>query len=211
MKKLTTLIALALVLTIGGVYAAWTYFQGGANGAIAHPRIGMATISYNGEKGTITADTTGITLLVDDMSTVENSGVTTQHTAGLTGKGEITVTFSPKQGADQVVVDDGIYMKAIITVVSLKQPGTLYNGETPLSTKADTTKTEFIITLDQNQNPVRAQTATITCNQIINALVLNGGETLTLSTKAEYEAFAAALSDYQIHVEIVEYTPPAAA
>jgi len=39
MKKLTTIIALALVLTIGGVYAAWNYFQGGATGATAQPRI----------------------------------------------------------------------------------------------------------------------------------------------------------------------------
>lgn len=45
MKKLTTLIVLVLILTVGGVYAGWNYFQGGATGANAQPRLGMATVS----------------------------------------------------------------------------------------------------------------------------------------------------------------------
>ena len=198
MKKLTTIIALALVLTIGGVYAAWNYFQGGASGATAQPRIGMATVSYNGEKGSITADTTALTLLVDDMSTVAGSGVNKQHTAGLTGVGQITINFTANPGADQDVMDNGIKMQATITITKVNDQSD-YNGKEALSVSADASKTTFLL-----NNGVACKTTTIDYQTIIDALVLYEGEELILDTKAKYDAFAKVLSDYQIHINIVE-------
>lgn len=196
MKKLTTIIALALVLTIGGVYAAWNYFQGGATGATAQPRIGMATVSYNGEKGTITADTTALTLLVDDMSTVSGSGINTQHKAGLTGVGSIAITFTPKAGADADVVNNGIKMQATLSVTKINAESK-YNGKDAIS--VDPAKATFEL-----NGGAACKSTTISYEQIIDALVLYEGEELILDTKAKYDEFAKILSDYQIHINIVE-------
>ena len=193
MKKLTTLIVLALIVTIGGVYAGWTYFQGGATGANATPRVGMASVSYNGEKGAITADTTSMTILVDDMSTVAGSGVTKKYKAGLHGVGAITINFTAKEGADADVVANGIKMQATISVN--KVGDRKWDGKEIL--KVDTTKN--VITFNTPSN-----SATIEVTEIIDALIFCEDAEVILDTKEENDLFAAALSDYQIHVNIVE-------
>ena len=198
MKKLTTLIVLVLILTVGGVYAGWNYFQGGATGANANPRLGMATVSYNGEKGTITADTTSMTLLIDDMSTVAGSGVTTKYKAGLRGVGQIDIAFTAKDGADADIVNYGIKMQATISVTKTGQ-GRQYNGVDAISVVNDTSKTVIAL----NDGNV-GKTATITVQQILDALVLCNGQDVILATRAENEDFADILTDYQIHVNIVE-------
>ncbi len=198
MKKLTTLIVLALIVTIGGVYAGWTYFQGGATGANATPRVGMATVSYNGEKGAITADTTSMTILVDDMSTVAGSPVTTKYKAGLHGVGAITIKFTAKEGADADVVANGIKMQATISVNKVgDRQWEVEGGVKKDILKVDTTKN--VITFN-----TPSKSATIEVQRIIDALVFCEGAEVILDTKEENDAFAAALSDYQIHVNIVE-------
>ena len=156
----------------------------------------MATVSYNGEKGTITADTTTLTLLVDDMSTVSGSGINKQHQAGLTGVGSIAITFTHKAGADAEVVNNGIKMQATLSVTKIKADSK-YNGKEAIS--VDPAKATF----DLNGG-VACHDTTISCDQIIDALVLYEGEELILDTKAKYEEFARILSDYQIHINIVE-------
>lgn len=195
MKKLTTLIVLALIVTIGGVYAGWTYFQGGATGANATPRVGMASVSYNGEKGAITADTTSMTILVDDMSTVADSGVTTKYQAGLHGVGAISINFTAKEGADADVVENGIKMQATISIT--KVGDRKWDGKEILKV-ADG---KGVITLNGG---APKKSATIEVTEIIDALVFCEGVPVILDTKEENDLFAAALSDYQIHVNIVE-------
>ena len=198
MKKLTTLIVLVLMLTVGGVYAGWNYFQGGATGANANPRLGMATVSYDGEKGIITADTTSMSLLVDDMSTVAGSGVTKKFVAGLRGVGQIDINFTAKDGADADIVANGIKMQATITVSKVGQ-GRQYNGVDAISTVNDVSKT--VITLNGGN---ASKTATISFQQIIDALVLCDNQEVILDTLEKNQNFADILSDYQIHVNIVE-------
>ena len=194
-KKLSVLIAMLLCVTIGGVYAGWTYFQGGATGANANPRVGMASVSYNGEKGAITADTTSMTILVDDMSTVPDSGVTTKYKAGLHGVGAIKINFTHKEGADADVVTNGIKMQATISVA--KVGDRKWNEKEIL--KVDTTKN--VLTLNGG---TASKTATIEVKDILDALILCEGAEVILDTKKANDDFAAALSDYQIHVNIVE-------
>ena len=98
-----------------------------ATGANANPRLGMATVYYDGKKGTITADTTSMSLLIDDMSTVADSGVTTKYKAGLRGVGQINIAFNAKDGADADIVNYGIKMQATISVT---QTGTDIHNET---------------------------------------------------------------------------------
>ena len=206
MKKLATIIALALCVTIGGVYAGWIYSQGGATGADARANLSMSTVSYDGTKGVISADTTALTILVDDMSTVADSGISEKYTAGLRGAGQISISFTAKDGADATVVQNGIPMMANISVSKVGSGRTYsYQGQEleVLKVSTDTALSQIIL-----NGGAPSKTATISAEQIIAALVFCEGETIKLSTKAENDAFADVMSDYKIHIDIVEYTPP---
>ncbi|MBQ7236428.1 MAG: hypothetical protein IJX03_04665 [Clostridia bacterium] len=58
MKKLSVIISLALVITIGGVFAAWNYSNGTATGITTTRALDMASITTTVEKGKITANST---------------------------------------------------------------------------------------------------------------------------------------------------------
>jgi len=203
MKKLATIIALALCVTIGGVYAGWIYSQGGATGADARTNLSMSTVSYDGTKGIISADTTALTILVDDMSTVTDSGVSEKYTAGLRGAGQIAISFTAKDGADATVVQNGICMKATISVSKVGSGRTYsYNGQELEVLKVNEEFSQIIL------NDTPSKTAKIEAKDIIKALIFCEGQPVKLSTKAENDAFADVMSDYKIHIDIVEYTPP---
>ena len=205
MKKLSTLIAIALVLVIGGVYAGWTYFQGGATGAQSSRNLDMATVSYNGEKGSITADTTSLTILVDDMSTVD-AGKYDPYQAGIHGAGEIKVTFTPKVGADAVVTENGIKMKATVTITGTQ---TTYNYNT---------KDYKILAVNATNSfelhgGVATKSTTISAAQILSTLVFCGDDLSTkdviedsvkLPTLADNTNFKTAMSTYSINIDITE-------
>ncbi len=204
MKKLATIIALALCVTIGGVYAGWIYSQGGATGADARANLSMSTVSYDGTKGVISADTTALTILVDDMSTVADSGVSEKYTAGLRGAGQIAISFTAKDGADATVVQNGIPMMAKISV-SKTGSGRKYSYNNK-ELEVLTVNEEFSQIILNGGAP--SKTATISETDIIKALIFCEGEPIKLSTKAENDAFADIMSDYIIHIDIVEYAPP---
>ena len=206
MKKLSTLIAIALVLVIGGVYAGWTYFQGGATGAQSSRNLDMATVSYNGEKGSITADTTSLTILVDDMSTV-NASKYAPYQAGIHGAGVINVTFTSKVGADADVTENGIRMKATVSITGTQ---TTYNYSG---------KDYKILAVNKENNTfelkggVVTDEATISADDILKTLIFCGDDLSTedviedfvkLPTLADNTNFKTAMSTYSINIEITE-------
>ncbi len=205
MKKLSTLIAIALVLVIGGVYAGWTYFQGGATGAQSSRNLDMATVSYNGEKGSITADTTSLTILVDDMSTIDADKYA-PYQAGIHGAGEIKITFTPKVGADAVVTANGIKMQATVTITGTK---TAYNYNTKDYAILAVNATNII----EINGGVACKTATISADQILSTLIFCGDDLSTedvvedfvkLPTLADNTNFKTAMSTYSINIDITE-------
>jgi len=155
----------------------------------------MAGISSTGAKGTITGDTTAITLMIDDMSTVEDSGITTEHTAGIVGNGSITVSFAPKAGADATVRENGIVMVATIEIN--KTGSRQWNNKDILSV-SDTDNTIVL------NNGVACLSTTVDAEAIIEKLIFCEGDTVVLDEKKDYEDFQAALSDYQIKILISE-------
>lgn len=64
-KKLSALIAAALCVTVGGVYATWQYAEDGAKEATADLAIGISSIGASTTKGSISLDKTGITASID--------------------------------------------------------------------------------------------------------------------------------------------------
>ena len=107
MKKLSTIIALALIVTIGGVYAAWHYDRGAVSLEITRSAT-MASIQSDTPMGSISIDQSansgaGNTLkfLVDDVDAKD-------WVAALVPSGSVWVKFTPASNADAAVKDNGI-------------------------------------------------------------------------------------------------------
>lgn len=110
MKKLSLLVALILLVTVGGVYATWNYAQGDVTAMQGFVLPKMESVVTTGAKGSFTVDTSGMTIKVDDLDT--DSVV---HKPVLVIDGKITITFNPAVGADETVTTTGVPMKAVIT------------------------------------------------------------------------------------------------
>ncbi len=102
MKKLSLLIALILCVTIGGVYATWTYTQ---NTDVADESIGMTMnltdVAYSGSYGTYKINTDSLKLKIDPKEG-------TTHTTALYIEGEIVITFTPNSVAPETVKENGV-------------------------------------------------------------------------------------------------------
>ena len=185
MKKLSLLIALALILSIGGVYATWNYAQGDAVDVNAYldgsTKITDAVVNATA-KGTITVDTSNFSLTIDDE--------TNDHVAELIKDGYIDITFTPSTGADADVAADGI---ALQYVLSCTGGSFEYNGNHIFTYSSD---------------PVILNSGNATKSVRINAedigIALNG--TISLPTVADYEAFKLALHSGSLIFTVSEYT-----
>ncbi len=183
MKKLSLLVALALIVTIGGVYAAWNYAQGATASVEITREINMAQVNTNSNKGSISATPHDVTFLVDDAG---------EYHTKLTGSGEFTIAFSHSTGADATTIASGIKMIATVTVKSATNAK--YGEVTPLTVKEG----QNVIDLTPT-GP--SKSATLTVAQILDTIELCD---VVLDTKAKNDAFHTVLKDYTIVITISE-------
>lgn len=88
MKKLSLLIALCMLISIGGVYANWVYMEGVAG--IAHDHVGsfgLSSATNTGSKGSIAVDGKNAHLAIDQAGE--------DYKAKLTPSGYFLVVFTP--------------------------------------------------------------------------------------------------------------------
>lgn len=120
MKKLSLLIALCLLLTIGGVYATWTYTQ---NTDVADEAVNMnmnlTDVAYSGSYGTYKVDTSSLKLAIDPKAG-------TTHTTALYIDGNIVITFTPNSVAPVEVKENGL---DTTYTLSLSNPNWQYNSQ----------------------------------------------------------------------------------
>ena len=192
MKRLSALIALALVVTIGGVFAAWHYNRGQVSLEISRSAT-MASIQSDSSKGTIAIDQTannnqGNTLkfLVDDVDTID-------WKAALVPSGSVYVKFTPAANADASVQANGIAMKATVTITGAQ---TEYEGITIFAPAATNT---FTVSATPTKDAVQ-----ITAQQIADCLVFNEGTEVVLDTYDKNVAYENAMKSYVIVITITE-------
>ena len=190
MKKLSILIALCLLVSVGGVYAAWVY----ADGAVVdrsndHTAIGITGSTNTSEKG-VFALTNSIEILIDDEKFV-NPTTGKDYKAIFTGTGEFTVSFTPSAGAPEDVVNDGIKMQLELSLTGV--------GDDVL--KLGTT--EVVLNSGNATKHV-----VVPAQDIIDCLILNNGAELILDTYAEYEAFKTSLGSPVLNITVSEVTAP---
>ena len=113
MKKLGLIILMALVLTVGGVYAAFSYAREEVASVTTQALAkGIAEADTKTPKGTIEiVGTKDVMLRIDDAKS--------NHKTGLEiGNSVIKVTFTPAANAEPLVVDECINMKLPTTQAS---------------------------------------------------------------------------------------------
>jgi len=102
MKKLSLLVALALMISIGGVYATWVYSQSSDVADITSAKaITMTAATFTGTDGTFAVDTSGLSMVVDPLPG-------TAHDTGLVITGELIISFTPNQYANETVKGYGV-------------------------------------------------------------------------------------------------------
>lgn len=191
MKRLSLIIALAICVTIGSVYATWVYNEHDDVADITGTRaITMTSATFDGGLGTYTVSTAGLTMKVDPKDG-------TAHTTSLELDGEIVVTFTPSQYASEEVKTNAIATKFAFSASKAIDQWT-YNGE-QIFTTIDNTP----ISIDWTGTKQADGTFkyTIPASVVDDCLTLNE---IVLDTKTDYDAYDAVLTDAQIVISITD-------
>lgn len=213
MKKLSLFVALALLVTIGGVYAAWIY---PADNAL----VGSATKTFTGNmtsvetsatsKGEIYVDTANDTLkiYIDDAGNYDSED---RYQAMPIAQGSIDVYFRPLDGVSSSIENSGIPL-TLTVAISGTQTTVKDDGNHDVKIFTVGTATLDLSNGEKQATGVHAGAfkVTITGQQILDMLNFckDGVEdhTVTLDTLDENKAFGDALNTYTINLTISEKT-----
>ena len=189
MKKLSLLIALCMLLTIGGVYATWTYTQ---NTDVADEAVNMnlnlTQVAYSGSYGTYEVDTTGLSLSIDPKAE-------TAHTTALYATGNIIVTFTPNSVAPADIKEKGVKTTYTFT---LANPNWKYEDK-DIVTVNHTEKHD--VTWAENGDGTFS--FTISAEEFMKHVALTEIE---LDTKVKYDAYNAVLGTGSIVITVSDGT-----
>ncbi|MBE5734495.1 MAG: hypothetical protein E7347_05555 [Clostridiales bacterium] len=172
----------------------------------------MASITTTVEKGKITANSEGMTLIVDDESDVAGVQNPVAFKAMLRGAGSINITFSPDSSAEPTVQNNGIHMIATVTV-SKDADATQWKADDAVNDE-DKTLVDILAPNEaidpETEKPSNVidlgttKSAVISAEKIINALLFCGGKPVILDTYQKNQEFKAAMSKYTINITISE-------
>lgn len=174
-KNIGLLATLAMVVTVGGVYATWNYATEGITSTTATVSVGIED-TVKSSKGTIAATST-LELIIDDTNS--------DYVAEITWSGTIDVTFTAGAGYDS---DDKVDLQYSVAINGDK----VYDGSAILVSTG--TKYDFASNLDKTNN-----TASISS---LDGVTL--GKAFSLPTADDYDAFKTELTGASITVTISE-------
>ena len=199
MKKITSLIMMAIMVTIGGVYAAWVYDDGAPDTKTESAlSVIVKAPETSGKSGTLNIGSL-VQVAIDDIDDE------TRHKAVLTCEGSISITFTPSATAGADTLEHGIHIKLTpavesdatyngITIIrttgAVCSPAVGEEGDNPATTDEreigkyeKTTDGKFVWTLDSTD--------------ILSLLQLGDpNNPFILDTSAKHAAFTAALAGH---------------
>ncbi len=195
MKKLGLLMAMALTVTVGGVYATWTYTKDTdvADEAV-NMTMNLTDVAYSGSYGTYKVDTSGLTLLIDPKPG-------TTHTTALVIEGDIVITFTPNSVAPEEVKENGVDSTFQL---SLTNENWTFDIDTtdevaglPIVTLAHNEKEDIVWGKPDESTGIF--TFTIPASELVKHITLTE---FNLDTKAKYDAYNKALGQGQITITV---------
>lgn len=202
-KSISLLLVLALFVTIGGVYAAWSYAETPLTAVHGHfGSFGVASAVVNNSKGTITVNGENAHLTFDQTSA-------TDYTANLVGSGSIVLIFSPSEvWANSNADTNAIQMQYNLKTTNANPLGFMIEegGSVALFSKFDTaTKTEITLTKvtdESNANYGKFVAEIPVANLIGELFSINS---FKLETIEKHEAFSKRISTFgNIGIELSE-------
>ena len=189
MKKLSVIIALALCITIGSVYATWIYNEHNDVADITGSRaITMTTATYEGGLGSYEVTTAGLTLKVDPKAG-------TTHVTSLQVDGEIVITFKPSQYASDEV-KNGAVASTFAFSLSKDINAWQYDGQNIIA-ELDTAKHNIDWTGTKQADG--SFKYSVPASVVADCIKLSE---ITLDTKTEYDAYDSALTQAQVIISI---------
>ena len=198
MKKLATLIAIMLMVTIGGVYASWTYLN---NTDVADQKkdktMNLTGIVYSSSYGAYELNTDTLLMKIDPLDG-------TSHDTGLVVEGKIVITFTPNVYATEDVKNYGIDTTWQLALTDATRTFNDGHGEGEKVIMA-------INHPDEKHDVVWEKQAdgTFTCEisaaEFASHLSLTA---FTLDTETLYHAYEAALSGYEVSIVVSDGQTP---
>lgn len=186
MKKLSTIIAMATIMTVGGVYATFNYAQNPAQAATGEISPIISGAVTESSKGKIEINST-FKVTIDDLGVI--AGGANSYYTGMKTEGTFKVSFTPNAGADADVRDNGIKLN-----MKLSFTGNKYDEKNIFVTKG----------LDSNNTVLLNEGNKIKEYEIKLTNYFDANEEIQLSTHAEYKAYENQLTNTKILIEISE-------
>ncbi len=198
MKRFFTVIALAMCITVGGVYAAWSY---SANADILDAsqqrKIQMADPVSSGADGAYSVSVSNLEFLIDDANV--------DHYPELVANGELVLIFTPSTNASADVKANGVqsYFNIVPYFNQVAGDEWTYGGAAIFTFDFD----EHVIgradsaeTLKWTDNGDGTLICTIPAADIASHIELN--TTILLDTLDDYHSYSAELSKGYISFEL---------
>ena len=173
MKKISILLTLIICVTIGGVYAAWSY----AGASLKQP---VDTTMSHG-MASITSTEIGDLRIVNNSLLVKVDQLNENYDAYLNVTGQITVQFTPGAGAEPEIYENAIPVYASVYVENAE--ANLYQGS-PIYAS---TGNKILVTWEKQTDG--SFLATLTGDQVVTLFELGGD--FQLKSESEYQAFHA--------------------
>ena len=187
MKNFSLIIAMILCVTIGGVYATWTYTQ---NIDVADEGVNkvmnLGNVEYSGSYGTYKVDAAGLTLTIDPKAE-------TAHTTALYGTGKIVITFTPNSVAPATVKENAVRSTYALSFANADWK---YEGKDIIKVADGHTGSHDIVWTPAGDGTF---TFVITADELLKHLSLTEFE---LDTKVKYDAYNAVLGTGAIVVTV---------
>lgn len=204
-KSVGLLAALALCVTVGGVYATWIYATDAVPTAYATMSVTLTGTSSGGQAGTLTIAGTNTGLKIDDPAGGEVHKAELAYDAA----GYFTITFTPNSNAE-VDIKDGVDLEWYVGIYdSTLNEGTggpitasewTYNAQ-PIFTTDTTIGTIAEDSYDTEVSVVGVSYVyKLPMTTVMNKIELNNN--LYLTTMEAYSAFETALTGKMFHVHV---------
>ncbi len=214
MKKLSLLMALAMLITVGGVYATWTYSEGVMSTKVhEHFNISLVGATSTNAKGTLTVDPSGLSIVID------NDG---NYAPEMTVSGSVKVYFKPADNVSDDVNEGKINLKFQLSASQAgQQMGNV--AESIVYQFEDEDPIQVFSAYNQDEHDVDTSAPSwdgeksawcyeISWDQIDDLIVLNTagftGEDKALLTYNEYKAFESAINSQSYGISVWEPTTP---
>ena len=190
MKKLSLLIVICILLTIGGVYATWIY-SGNQIDAQTTPFVSkMGGLDHEGNSGSYTFTDNSLEFAVEPDS--QDTKITTI----VWNNGSITLVFTPKGDINDAMLENAL--NATITVELASSSAGEYKGETIYTVDAT-----FALTLTStdwtSHNDGEYYTHAITAAEIEDAISIGN---FHLPSEDDYNEFKTAIQDVKFRVKV---------